>query len=73
MAENEYKEYMSTNVVEARKVDEAESVVTPNGIETANEGDYVVKTDGGVYVVPGDAFTENFELVKVADKKGSGK
>lgn len=53
----DFQEYKSHQTVQARKVEEAEQVVTANGSMNAAGGDYVVRDDSGtVRVMTADEF-----------------
>jgi len=67
MAE-EYKKYRSTVVVNARKVDETESIVASGGIQVANPGDYILHTEFGYAVMDGIEFEESFREVQTTKK-----
>lgn len=58
---SDYRKYVATTEVEARQLDEDESVVTNAGVQQANKGDYVVRhSDGAVEIVTGDEFGNGY-------------
>jgi hypothetical protein len=68
----DYRRYVATNEVEARQLDEDETVVTANGAQAASKGDYAVRDQSGALrVVAGEEFDTNYRAVGSSPKSGS--
>lgn len=58
---SDYKTYNATNQVEARQLDDDETVVTASGALDARKGDYVIREDDGtVRVASKDEFEKAY-------------
>lgn len=67
-----FKEYSHTERVNAYQCTENESVVTAEGIASANTGDYVVQSKHGVFVMERDVFEEHYEVTSTNPSKKNG-
>lgn len=69
----DYKRYVQTIEVEARQLDEDESVVTAGGVQPASKGDYVVKdAAGAVRVVSADDFNDAYSAAGSTSSSSKG-
>lgn len=58
---SDYKRYVSTTEVDARRLDEDETVVTGAGPVTASKGSYAVRhQDGNVTVATAEEFEDTY-------------
>lgn len=69
---SDYARYVATNEVEARQLDQDETVVTANGAQPAREGDYAVRDQSGALrVVAAAEFEDSYRAVGSSPKSGS--
>lgn len=70
----EYKEYRNKDTTKAMRLEESGTVGTYHGPVYAKEGDYLVRGEYGVYLVPGGVFDEIYvELEGDNDWSPAGK
>jgi hypothetical protein len=60
---SDYQEYRKREYVKALKLTESDYVFTTNGKEFGREGDYLMQTEDGTYLVSGEWFDEQYEPV----------
>lgn len=56
--------YRSLEIVEAEKVEKRRKVVTVNGAEYVNPGEYLVRVPNGVQIVSGKYFESRYSLAE---------